>query len=214
MFRNDRHPQFYNSFHNGRQATATALGLAACGRTAVYMSTVGHANAVQALWAAAVQRSSGVWVTNFSIYTRMTLDNGGQRKKFTTGIPNTSYVHGVFVVDAPNIVIVTDPRATHLDGFYEEERKMRKELLKEHREQFYKDFIAALASMPSVEVPVLPEWGEPLWTALSRNRHVWSCSDWAPISTFETYGDCLFAIEINPEADWNSIIVELANQLA
>lgn len=209
MFDNSRYPQFYNS---RSQATATALGLAACGGRAVYMSTVGHANAVQALWASAVQRNSGVWVSYLGIGARMTLSDG-PRKRFTASIPNSSYVHGVFAADAPNIIVVTDPRGARLDDYHVAEKRQRKALLQEHKEQFYRDFIAALASMPSVEVPVLPEWGEPLWTALSRNGHVWTCSGTAPINVFWDYGDCLLAIEINPDADWNSFIVQLANSL-
>ncbi len=202
-------PQFYNSY---RQATAAALGLAACGREAVYMSVAGHANAVQSLWAAAVQRRSGVWTTGFAFYFKVSLMQNVPRRKFTARIPNSSYVHGVFVADAPNIILVTDPRGARLDGYFSQERKQRRELLKEHKGQFHRDFIATLASMPSVEVPLLPEWGEPLWTALSRGGFVASCDPTSPISTFEAYGDCLFAVALNPDADWNSFVVRLLDE--
>ena len=202
-------PQFYSSHY---QASATALGLAACGPAAGYLSVAGHANAVQSLWAAVVQRNSGVWATEFGTYARLSLIQNAARKKFTSSIPNSSYVHGVFVADAPNIVMVTDPRGARLDAYYSQEREQRDALLGEHKEQFYRDFIAALASMPSVETPLLPEWGEPLWKAVLDGGFARYCSGTAPVSRLDTYGDCLLAVQINPAADWNTFIVRLLNE--
>ncbi len=207
------HPQFYNSH---MQATATALGLAVYDdEEVVYASMVGHPNAVQSLWASAVQRNSGFWVSALSgLYSRMHLlaEPGVSRRKLIARIPNSSYVHGVFVADSPNIIVVADPRAATLTASDAVTLKKRRELLEDHLDEFYSAFIAALAAMPTVEIPLLPEWGKPLFTALENGGYISRYSAEMPVLEYETFGDCLLAIRLNPEADWSNAILKLLNR--
>ncbi|HEX9114436.1 MAG TPA: hypothetical protein VGA61_00075 [Anaerolineae bacterium] len=176
-----------------QQTSVTALGLAING-SAYYASLTGPRNAVKSIWASLTGKNARAYVSEWHWRNFRFAET---TRQFWQPLPNTAWHHAVFVVGAPNLLIVVDPGGAALDPW--KDTAGRQELLARRRPELLVHFTGYLNE--ASEAPLLPEWGEALWEFGLKNwREVGAA---APgLAPLDCYGDCLGAWLISLEFPW------------
>lgn len=201
-----RHVHFSNE-----QTRALAMGLAVDPNThlAYYVSAAGPKSTLKSLRGGLLAASSrstpvtsaGHWTPRkFAAYTEEGTTEAWEQ------LPRTHNCHYVLASDSPALVVVTPTEeqwaelaATGDPIGALEAPDLRREMLAAQREDTLTRFAQQLNAV--IDDPVLPEWSDALWSAARTAEDA--------LIGLTTAGDCLAAVQINREYDWEALLDEL-----
>ena len=181
---------------SNEHTSCTAAGLAINDGKCYYISAAGPATSTQSIWACLFNNASqGARAPQWwSRYQTFHFKGEKGVRTIWQNLPECTYKHFVSRSPDPNLLLLVDPKAAVMS---ESDRiALRLQRIDEVQYRFF------IWLKKHVDVPVLQEWVPHIWddvTGRGMDR---------VIKPIHTWGDCVGAWLLNPEAGWDKYIAD------